>query len=209
VKKSVCAVGLAVLATSLLSSCASTTMLSSWTDPAYTGGKLGNVLVIGVAKNPGVRRKFEDTFVKNLKNKKAMGTVSYMALPNPAEINEESVAPILRDQKITQVLVTRIVDQKTVTTYVPPSVTTYAPAYPSYYYGGWSGYYGASYSTVVSPGYEYDTQYVSLETNIYDVASNKLIWSGVTETQMGGTAESHIDEFIQVMIGYIKRDKLI
>jgi len=101
------------------------------------------------------------------------------------------------------------VDQKTVTTYVPPSVTTYAPAYPSYYYGGWSGYYGASYSTVVSPGYEYDTQYVSLETNIYDVASNKLIWSGVTETQMGGTAESHIDEFIQVMIGYIKRDKLI
>ena len=208
-KKSVCAIGLAVFATTLLSSCSSTTMLSSWADPAYTGGKLGNVLIIGVAQNPGIRRQFEDTFAKNLKSQKSMGTVSYVTLQDPAAINEQTVGPVIQSQKITQVLVTRLVDRKTVTSYVPPSVSTYAPAYPSYYYGGWSGYYGASYSTVVTPGYEYDTEYVSLETNVYDVASGKLIWSGATETQMGGAASSHVAEFVSVIIGYMKRDKLL
>jgi len=202
--------GLAMLAISLLTSCASTSMVSKWVDPAYTGGKLGNVLIIGVAKDPLVRRQFEDNFAKDLKGRKTVGTVSYLVLPDAAAINVESVTPIVKSQNITHVLVTRLVDKKTVTSYVPPSVTTYAPAYPSYYGGGgWYGYYGASYSTVVSPGYTYDTQYVSLETNVYDVASGKLIWSGVTETEMGGTVQAHIAEFIGVITTYMGRDKLI
>jgi hypothetical protein len=201
--------GLALVGASLLASCASTTMVNSWADPAYADGKLGKVLIIGVAKNAALRRQFEDSFVRSLQSKKVPATSSYQALPDPAEINVASLEPIVRDQGITHVLVTRFVDRKTVTSYVPPSVTTYAPAYPAYYHGGWYGYYGASYSTVVSPGYTYETEYVHLETNVYDVASNKLIWSGVTETELGGTAQNHVAEFIGVVTTYMARDKLI
>ncbi|HZM17516.1 MAG TPA: hypothetical protein VFE28_16090 [Candidatus Krumholzibacteria bacterium] len=194
-----------------LVSCATSTMLSSWIDPESPGKKMDHVLVIGVAKNEVVRRKYEDDFVKELASRHIKAMPSYQILPDPAAISQETVAPHIQAQGITHVLVTRIVDRKTVTTYVPPTTTTYGMGYPSYYpsyYGSWYGYYNAGYSTVSSPGYTYDTEYVHLETNVYDIPSQKLIWTGLTETELGGKVEAQVDEFIHVLIGAMTQDKL-
>ena len=195
----------------LVVACATTTMLSSWVDPESAGKKLNHVLVIGVAKNQVVRRQFEDSFVRELASRQVKAMPSYQILPDPQAISEESVAPHIQQNGITHVLVTRIVDRKTVTTYVPPTTTTYAMGYPSYYpsyYGSWSGYYGAGYSTVSSPGYTYDTEYVHLETNVYDIPGQKLVWTGLTEAELGGQVESQVQEFIHVLLGAMTKDKL-
>jgi hypothetical protein len=193
-----------------LVSCSSTTMVSHWADPAMAGQKLGKVLVIGVAKNDGLRRQFEDTMVASFKKNKVEAIPSYTVLPQAGDITEEAVADLAKERGITQVSVTRLIDKQKVQEYVPPSVsTTFAPAYPSYYYGGWYGYYSASYATVVTPGYTYETTYVSLETNVYDVGKNKLAWSGVTSTELGSTAASHISELVATLMAYMKQDKIL
>jgi len=198
------------LLASMLVSCSSTTMMSHWTDPEMSGKKLGTVLVIGVAKNDGRRRIFEDSFVKTLKSAKVQALASYPMLPKADQISEETVAPIVKDRGINQVIVTRLVDRQKVQEYVPPSVTTtYAPAYPSYYYGGWYGYYNTSYATVVTPGYTYETEYATLETNVYDVATGKLVWSGVTSTEISQSVERHVAELVNVLASYMKQDKII
>ena len=69
--------------------------------------------------------------------------------------------------------------------YVPGS-TYYTPA-PAYY--GMYGYYNSSYAMVHDPGYYQENTIVKLETNVYDVASEKLVWSGVTETLNPETAQ--------------------
>ena len=199
-------------ACAVLSSCATTSLLSSWVDPETSGKKLDKVLVLGIAKNQVVRRQYEDTFVRELVAKGVRAMPSYTMLPDANQISEESVAPLIGQHQITQVLVTRLVDRKTVSTYVPPTTTTYATGYPSYYpsyYGSWSGYYNTGYTSVSSPGYTYDTEYVNLETNIYDIGAKKLVWTGLTETELGGKVDAQIDEFIHLLLGTMAKDKLL
>ncbi len=205
---------LCVALASLLMSCATTTLLTSWVDPQAVGMNPENehVLLIGVGKNAVVRRQFEDSLARELSSKKIRAMVSYQALPDPEALNEESVAALVKENQITHVLVTRVVDRKTVTTYVPPTTTTYATGYPSYYpshYGSWYGYYNTGYATVSSPGYTYDTELVHLETNVYDTGSGKLVWTGLTETQVGSQMDAQIHEFIQLLISTMTRDKFL
>jgi hypothetical protein len=211
--RGVLAAGVMMVVAALLSSCASTSLLTSWADPEAAGKGIDKCLVIGVSNNTVARRQFEDTFVAQLQKMGETAMPSYPLLPNAAEINEQTVAPIIDRNQIGHVLVVRVVDKKTVTTYVPPSTTTsYYGGYPSYYpsyYGSWSGYYGHHYSTVTTPGYTYDTQYVNLETNVYDIRSGKLIWSGLTETEIGSQINAQMQELVQVLTAAMHKDKIL
>ncbi len=198
-------IGIAMLAAgtaAILAACASTRLQTSWVDPEAKGRKLGNVLVVGVARSPVVRRQFEDTFVRVLGERKVAALPSYLRLPDPAAIDEAAVKPLVQKEGITHFLVARVVDRKTVTTYVPPTTTVYVGPMPRYYpphYSSWYGYYGTGYAAVTQPGYVLDTDYVNLETNVYDAASGKLVWSGLTETALGNQVQEEIEGFIKVI----------
>jgi len=199
------AIGIAMLAAgtaAILAACASTRLQTSWVDPEAKGRKLGNVLVVGVARSAVLRRQFEDTFVRVLGERKVAALASYSRLPDPAAVNEAAVKPLVQAERITHLLVARVVDRKTVKTYVRPSTPVYSGPYPRYYppyYASWPGYYGAGYAAATRPGYVFETDYVNLETNIYDAASGKLVWSGLTETALGNQVQEEIEEFIKVI----------
>jgi hypothetical protein len=207
-------IGAALLLAALTTSCAGpgTSLQNSWVDPAASQNKIAKVLIIGVAEKEGVRRQFEDSFAKRLGTAKVGAMSSYPMLSDPAAISDESVGPIVKEGGYSHILVTRLVDREKVTTYVPPTSTVYVGGYPGYYpsyYGGWGSYYGASYSSMSTPGYTYDTEYVVLETNIYDISSGKLVWSGITQSELGSKLNADIDGFIEVIVMEIKKDGLI
>lgn len=200
----------ALLAAALLSSCASTSLLTSWTDPEAAGKGIDKSMVIGVSNKAVVRRQFEDTFVAQLSKLGKRAIPSYPLLPDASKINEQTVAPIAERNRIDHLVIVRVVDRKTVTTYVPPS--TRVIGYPSYfpaYYGSWYGYYGHHFSTVTTPGYAYDTEYVNLETNVYAVRSGKLIWSGLTKTALGSSVDVEMQELVQVLTAAMKKDRIL
>jgi hypothetical protein len=200
---------LGAIAAGVLSSCATTSLLTSWVDPEAGGKKLGNVLVVGVARSASARRQFEDSFARVLRNRQIGAVTSYVQLPDPAAIDEAAVKPVALKEKVTHVLIVRLVDRRTVTSYVPPSVAYYGPAYYPGYYRSWPGYYNMGYAAAMSPGYTYDTVYVNLETNVYDAATGRLVWSGLTETALGSRVQEQIEEFIAVISGAMIRDRLI
>jgi hypothetical protein len=200
---------LGAIAAAVLASCATTSLLTSWVDPEASGRKLGNVLVVGVARSATARRQFEDGFARVLASRQIGALTSYVQLPDPAAIDEAAVKPIAQKEKVTHVLIVRLVDHKTVTTYVPPARTYYGPGYYPGYYNTWPGYYNYGYATAIRPGYTYETDYVNLETNVYDAATGRIVWSGLTQTELGSRVQEQIDEFIEVISGAMIRDKLI
>lgn len=202
-------VGLCLVAAGLLASCSSTTMIAQWADPSYTGGKMQKVLLMGVSPNFSGRRMFEDSFSNILSKRKIQTVSSYQQFPEVENINKEAVEAFAKEQGITHILVARIVDRQTVQEYVPPSVTTvYSPSYPGYY-GGWYPYYSTSYATVVSPGYTYERTIVTVETNVYDVGTTKMIWNGMSDTEIGSTVQNNLLDYIETVAGYMARSKLI
>jgi hypothetical protein len=192
-------------------SCApQTTMLNSWTDPNYQPGSIKKVVVLGIAQQAGARRTFEDEFVAALKKMNYDAAVSYTIVPELTPGDSIRIQSTFRDGGFTHVLCTRVIDRKTVETYVPPTVHSvgYSPYYPAYY-GSWGAYYSVGYSYAVDPGYVSQDVVVSLETNLYRVDTPGIVWSGLTETWMGSTVESNIHAVIMTTVEELKKDKVL
>jgi hypothetical protein len=60
-----------------------------------------------------------------------------------------------------------------------------------------------------SPGYVVDDEYVYIETNLFDLATEQLIWTAQSETIMLATDQELIKSFISTMVAQLVSDKLI
>ena len=191
---------LIVAGTLMLSSCATTTLLHVWKDPAYQGTARKTVVIM-VAQKAYIRNSLEDQFTAALKARGNDAQASYPLIPVDQLPDKEAVASKIRNTGADTVLVSRLVDKKTVETYVPGR----AYAAPGYY-GGWGSYYGTAVS---SPGYTFESQYAYIETNLYDMKTEKLIWTAKSETEISLDDQQLIKTFVDVIIDGLAADKII
>lgn len=204
-RRGVLAAVLAAAAFLMLACTARTKMVTSWSAPGWNKASVKSVLVLGIAKDQGIRRTYEDDFSAKLGSLGYYAIPGYKWVPDAAQFDQEALVKRIKAEGITNVLVTRLVGTKTVTTEVPPTVVSgvgYAPYGPAYY-GGWGSYYTVGYGAVVSPGYTTVNDVVTLETNFYDATKDKdaLVWSGQSQTTM--SQEEAVGSKIDGVIGAV------
>jgi hypothetical protein len=188
----------------LVVACTTTQLTSVWKDPSYQA-RPAKVMVIGLAKKPEIRRLFEDEFVRQLKEHGTEAIASYTVLADKQQDDQAAIAAKVKELGADSVLLTRLVNKKTVQVYVPG--TSYSPA-PNY--GTWPAYYGYGYSNMYSPGYVAEDQYMVIETNLYDAANEKLVWSAASETLVGGDSNQNlIMTYIDVLVKAMSYNKLL
>jgi hypothetical protein len=189
-----------VLAVSFAGCSSNAKMVHSQTTPEFKPGTVRKVYIVGVAEDKGLRRKYEDAFVADLKKRDLDAGVSYEMVPDLSKVDKEAVAASLRKEGYSHVLVTRIVRIEDKETYVPPSTMSVGVGgYPGYY-GGWYPYMSMSYGYVTSPGYTTIQRQVGLETNIYDLGNEKMIYTGMTDVFAGEETGSRVVEFIETVV---------
>jgi hypothetical protein len=201
--------GVAALALLSLTSCAATSQLTtSWADPAAAGRGFKKVVIVGASPNSAVRRMYEDTFASELRSRGIEAIPSYTVV-GEGQLNKDDASAKLKEVGADGVIVTRLVDKETVENYYPPTYSTYAA--PSAYYGGWYGYYNMGYSYMSTPGYVEQNHVYRVETNLYDVANDKLAWSGLTESTLssGQAPTSEIQPVITMIANDMEKKKII
>jgi hypothetical protein len=166
-------------------SCASTTVTDVWKDQNYQG-KAQKILVIMAAKSPDMREIFEGRFAAELENRGNNAIQSYKIIPAEEFTDKELVKSRIKSSDADTVLISRLVDTKTMESYSPGLV-----------YHDWWGYYN-----IVSANYGYtrDVQVSYIETNLYDVKTGKLIWSGHSKTERTEGEQQLINTFIRIVI---------
>lgn len=174
--------GLLVLSIALLiglgTSCTTKTRISSqWLSPEYDGGPMHKILVVGISDTSLGRRTWEHEFAAALVGHGAEAVASYKLLPTTDRLAKEQLEEIVRTGGFHGVIVTRLLEVKEETTYVPPS----SHVVPSYGYG-YYGYYGRSYDVVHTPGYTRSTEIVRVESRLWNAADSQLAWGIVSET---------------------------
>jgi hypothetical protein len=162
------------------------------------------MLVMGVSNKPAVKRFFETEFAKQLKDHGVESVPSFSVFPSEKMIEKDAIAREIKDLGIDAVLITRLVERKTVETYVPG--TRSLQSIPQ---RGWHSYYASSYSYVYDPGYTIEDEVVILETNIYNAKNEKLIWSALSETFMEGSGDEIIRSFIKTIIKNMSKESFI
>ncbi len=87
---------------------------------------------------------------------------------------------------------------------------TYQPgmSYPAHY-GGFYSYYGYGWPAVYDPGYLRTDTIVTVETNVYSVADDKLLWSGVSETMNPNHVARAVDDVANAVARELRRQGLV
>jgi hypothetical protein len=98
-----------------------------------------------------------------------------------------------------------IKDVKEETRYVPGSATSYSP----YGYGGYYGHYGGGMAYNYSPGYYTTDKIIYLETNLYNLATDELVWSAQSKTTNPADFSSFSREYIYAVLAQLKKDGML
>ena len=198
-----------------LTACTTTKLASRWNDTEYKGPLLEKVLVVGVMKDDIKRRYYEDEFVKKINAGGRHAITSYTLMPDLKAVDDkEELVAIVKKAGADSVLITTLKAVKKEERDVPPRVD-YVPTMGMGYGGmgmGFGGYYGGyynSYQAVYSPGYTTVDTIVQLETRVYALPTEDLVWAGNTESMNASSAEKIISETASIIVNDMKSSGLI
>jgi len=182
---------LVVLSIALLTACAgsSTKVVDQWIDPEFNG-KLKNILVISLNQSTDSRRVFENGFLLELTNRKIQAQTSYKLLPDYESLDKETVKAAIAGSSIDGVIVLRAVKVTKEDRHV--QAQSAGTRYDEFY--AYVGEYRPTYDSYTT----LDTV-VHLETNLYVVKGEQLIWTGKTET----FNPTDVDELIAELAGKV------
>ncbi len=179
----------------IITSCATTNLTSVWKDDSYTG-KADKIFIIGAAQKPGIRKIFEREFVNQLKAQGVNAIASDKYIPGDKMLDKDVIVSKIRELDVSTVLVTRLLERKDVVRAIPG------------YYSSLHNYYRQSYESSCPPGYKCE-DIAALETNLYEVKTEKLIWSAITETSVEAGTYDVIKEFIATIIKGLTKDNIL
>jgi hypothetical protein len=156
----------------------STTFQSTWTAPDATPLKFAGQLVVAMVVVPdeGVRRSAEDKLVSELDARGVTGIASYRIIPDAERSDRDKVKARLQQANAAGIVVMQVTRTSQQVSSVGPY---YTPAYYGYY-GGWDGW--GWDMPAYSGGYLQIDTLVYVETLVYSLRQNKLVWAGQSET---------------------------
>ena len=160
-----------------ISSCSSTKITSTWREPnkEISLNKLNKVLVVALFQNETSRRKAEDQMVSYFYGK---GVASYNYLDKDISMkNENAIREKIKNDGFDGAVTMRLLDVDKEDVYSRGNISMY----PSYY-RNFSGYYFRNWGYFSDPGYYSTTKTYTVETNVFSIKEDKIIWSGITKT---------------------------
>ena len=201
----------------VITACSSTDMTSSWTNSDFKG-PIGKVYVVGIAKDEMNRRIFEDAFSNQFFSERVSSEASYRDITFSKEINKEALAKNMAERGCDAVVLTRLIGQRkeTVTTPVYDPVYLPGPYYGGYgrynrprHYGSWGSYYGHPLAFSYVPTTTTERIILTVESVMYDLKTEQLIWSAQYETAVEGSIDTMIGKFVEEVAKDLKRKKII
>lgn len=179
----------------ILAACASTRLVNVWTDPSLKATKFTNVMALVISKDEVARRIGEDTLVLALAPTRAI--CAYRILSDAELRDKDRSRQALKAIGVDGVITMRMVDAQQQTTVVPG-------AYPGFW-----GYYGWAYPMAYSPGYLVTNTIVRVETKVYALESDKLVWAAVSDTFNPASARDLVDDVARTVAADLKKQGLV
>lgn len=189
-----------------LIACSSTTFESTWRDPEARPVSLTGKKVVGLfmSKNAATRRLAEDAMAREISARGAQGVPAYSVLSDAEVKDQELVRAKLESLGFSGVVVMRVVGSETQYSYQPSTVWVGGPHYRSFY----GGYHRYGWGTVYDPGYLTVDKIVKVETLVYSLEQDKLIWAGISQTVDPTRIDSFIGELAKAVSDRMTKDGL-
>ena len=200
-------IGLVGAAALGLASCASTTRFNStWKAPDagplnFQGRK---VAALVISDNTATRFSAEDLLARELRARGVDSIPAYDLIPRSETRDKDRAKTLFSQAGIVGVVVMRTAGaQKEI---VSSGGYWNMPSYGSF----WGvGYYAYGWSTVYDGARIHTDSIVRVETLVYDLEADKLVWAGLSESTNTSRAETLIKELVAGAAAEMKKQGLI
>lgn len=208
----------------LLVSCSGsmTNISGTWKKPGYSGKKFNNILVVAISNDLVKRNTVESAVVNELSKDNIKGSASASILDlSKIERNKdgkidstkrEEIKKTLTDAGYDGAIVISLLDIKEKTEYVPGQ-TYYQPnyygVYGRYAYNGFYNYSFNTYSVVNTPGYYVQKTNVFIETRLFDLTTDDMVWATQSETLNPSNLKDFSASFSTAMVNSLIKDKAV
>lgn len=197
-----------LLGVSLLLGCASSsTFVSTWKSPeaAPLAFKGKRVVAAVIAKDAERRRLSEDRLAQQIAARGAEGRTMYSLLPGATAGDEQAIRAALDAAKATGLIVME-----------PIFINRDVRVTPAYEGGGsaslWGSSYGAGFAVSYSSPREAkvtESTIVFIETRVYSLEQNKLVWAGQSRSTDPETLTELIEELSTAIASELEKERLI
>ena len=200
------AIGCIALLASLLAGCGSTRFVSTWKEPTAGPGSLVGQKIATFVLSPqeSVRRSAEELLANEISARGAAGVAGYTLLPGEQARDQEKAKQVLQDNDFGYALVLRAVDKEHEERYVPGE-TWHSPVV----YRSWGGYWRYGWTAVHEPGYMTTDTVYTVETLLYSLEDEKLVWAGRSETTNPGDLETFISDYAAAVDDELRKSGLL
>jgi hypothetical protein len=185
----------------LVAGCATTRLVDTWKDPAFTGPAFKKMLVVGVTNSDSNRRVFEDGFARALQAAGTAGAPSYPSIPQKGAITNVQLDEAVKATGADSVLVTRVLRVKRDVNVTPGYVS------PGFYGRGWGGYYGGAWAAMPPDVNVYDV--LTIESTLFNARTDKPVWSGTNEVTDPRSVQAATEEIAKNLVTKMKADGVI
>ena len=191
----------------------STRITASWVEPTARNTSVTGktVFIASLTRNLEVRTKLENALAEQatarginaIKSTDQFRPDFYQQMPTERELLAQ-----IRRTGANAILTVSLIDTQSETRYVR-GTQTYAPFTSYRWYGGFYSYMNYWRPMFYEPGYYVTDKTYFLETNLYSVDSNQLIWSAQSETMNPGSIDSFVSTYPKVIIEQLIKDGLL
>lgn len=187
--------------------CAATSFTSTWKSPeakpALERLQGEKIAAFVMTKNDSSRRTAEDWLAARLSTQGAQGVASYTILGGVDVNDEAAVKAALEKAGISGVVAMRPVAKEN------RMVSTASSYYVMPYYRPfWGGYYRYGTAGAWGPTEVHTDTIVSVETLVYSLKDNTLIWAGQSKTTNPGKIDAFVKEVAEACAKQMKKDGL-
>jgi hypothetical protein len=169
---------------------AGTKFKSTWKPPdaAPANFKGQKVAALVMLEDEKTRRGVEDELAYALKSRGVVGVAAHTIVPPEETKDKERARARLEAAGVAGAVVLRSVNKA--------AQLTEPKAYWVASYSTFSGYYGWGWGGVYDPGYVKMDNVFMIETLIFDVKADKLLWAGLSLTKN----PKRVDEFMKDLV---------
>ena len=185
-----------------------TKLVESWKSPDLKKFGFTKIFVVAVTKEPTFRRDAEERLREILGKNRSVPSIELFPSVDPPPDKEMAKAKIA-EAGCDGVVIMRAVGTSSKSSPIPGKIE-YDPVYDYFWgYAGYGGYWGTVYTTSWAEGYEERDVAVRVETLVYDLRTDKLVWSGVSNTKNPGSVRNLVFGVADAVGKQMKKQKLI
>jgi hypothetical protein len=194
----------AIVLASTASVLAGTKFTSTWkaplAEPVSFAGKKVAALVI--SDDQPLRMSAEEALARELTSRGMQGVAAYRLVPREELQDAEKAKIWFGKADVQGVVAMRPVSAEKERTYTPD-----VWSYP--YYSTFWGYYGYGWGHVYSPGSVREDTVLVIETLVYDVPQDKLLWAGTSETKNPSQVGQVVADLVKEAAKQVRKQGLV